>query len=129
MLITSFYFDSYLKCTTKCWLYSQGKSGSGTIYSEWIRSRNEQYRKEGIIRLLDGVDPVKVTMKSSKQLGQDGNRQIAIEVLVLTRNFESCIDAIEQIPSETKGDARQVIPIRFVPLNKITNEHIHPTLQ
>lgn len=123
MLITSFYFDSYLKCTTKCWLYSQGKSGSGTIYSEWIRSRNEQYRKEGIIRLLDGVDPVKVTMKSSKQLCQDGNWQIAIEVLALTRNLKSCIDAIEQIPSETKGDARQLVPIRFVPLNKVTSEH------
>ncbi len=68
-------------------------------------------------------------MKPSMQLCKDGNWQIAIEVLVLTRNLESCIEATEQIPSETKGDARQVIPIRFVPLNKITNEHIHPRLQ
>ena len=120
MLITSFYFDSYLKCTTKCWLYSQGKNGSGNVYSEWIRSRNEQYRKEGIIRLLDGVAPVKVAMNPSKQLYQDGNWQIAIEVLAHTRNLESCIDAIEQISSETKVDARKFVPIRFVPLNKIT---------
>ena len=125
MVITAFNFDSYMKCTTKCWLYSQGKSGSGNKYSEWIKSRNEQYRKEEIISLLDGVAPAKVTMKPSMRLCQDGDWQIAIEVLVLTRNFESCIDAIEQIPSETKGDARQVIPIRFVPLNKITIEHKH----
>ena len=97
MLITAFYFDSYLKCTTKCWLYSQGKNGSGNVYSEWNRSRNEQYRKEGIIRLLDGVDPVKVAMNPSKQLYQDGNWQVAIKVLAHTRNLESGIDAIEQI--------------------------------
>jgi len=99
------------------------KNGSGNVYSEWNRSRNEQYRKEGIIRLLDGVDPVKVAMNPSKQLYQDGNWQIAIEVLAHTRNLESCIDAIEQISSETKVNARQCVPIRFVPLNKITIEH------
>ena len=123
MLITSFYFDSYLKCTTKCWLYSQGKSCSGNIYAEWIRSRNEQYRKEGIIRLLDGVDPVKVVMNPSKQLYQKGNWQIAIEVLAKTRNLESCIDSIERKSLETQVDARQFVPILFVPLNKITIEH------
>jgi hypothetical protein len=49
--------------------------------------------------------------------------QIAIEVLAHTCNLESCIGALEQILSETKGDARQFVPIRFVPLNKITIEH------
>ena len=48
-------FGAYLKCPTKCWLRSQGQTGEGNAYAEWVWAQNESYRAEGVRRLQETV--------------------------------------------------------------------------
>ena len=48
MKITSALFAAFLKCPTRCFLLSQGEECSGNAYAEWVRAREEAYRKEVI---------------------------------------------------------------------------------
>lgn len=48
-------FAAYLKCPTKCWLRAQGETAPGNEYAEWVRTRTESYRSEGVKRLLESV--------------------------------------------------------------------------
>jgi CRISPR/Cas system-associated exonuclease Cas4 (RecB family) len=48
-------FGAYLKCPTKCWLRSQGQTGEGNAYAEWVWAQNESYRAEGVRRSQETV--------------------------------------------------------------------------
>jgi predicted RecB family nuclease len=55
MKITSQVFQAYLKCNTKCWLYSLGEKGKGNEYADWLRDRNDSYYNLGVKRLFEGL--------------------------------------------------------------------------
>jgi hypothetical protein len=59
MKIISQLFEAFLKCPTKCYLRSVGKSGLGNAYAEWVRAQTESYRSEATRRLLEGVREAK----------------------------------------------------------------------
>ena len=124
MLITADLFDAFLKCPTKCWLRSQRETAFVNPYSEWIRSQNDSYRAEGIPRLLSNYPNGKVVLGPSESVSQkDRNWQMAANQVLCTSKLESCLDVIEQVPSEKPGSIPQFVPIRFVPFNKVTKEH------
>ena len=54
-IITISLFDAGLKCMTKCFLRSQGETGAGNGYADWVMSQIESYREEGIKRLIAGA--------------------------------------------------------------------------
>ena len=47
MIVSSPLFDAYLECDTKCWLRARAEPGTGNIYAEWVRLKNETYCEEG----------------------------------------------------------------------------------
>jgi hypothetical protein len=52
MIVSSQIFESYLECTTKCWLRSRAEPTTGSFYAEWVRAQNETYFQDGLKRLL-----------------------------------------------------------------------------
>src|SRR5262245_38613331 len=54
MIVTSYLFDAYLNCATKCWLRSRNESGTGNSYANWVTNRADSYRNNRIKRLMDG---------------------------------------------------------------------------
>lgn len=52
MIVSSLLFESYLECSTKCWLRSRAEPVTGNSYAEWVRAQNETYLQDGLKRLL-----------------------------------------------------------------------------
>src|SRR6266849_11036766 len=52
MIVSSQLFESYLECSTKCWLRSRAEPAAGNFYAEWVRTQNETYFQDGLKRLL-----------------------------------------------------------------------------
>ncbi len=119
MRITPRVFEAFLHCPTKCWLRAAGEVTAGNAYAEWVASRNDSYRAEGLERLLadrrDGefaVAPAVETLKSAAWL-------LATDVAVRAPDIETCVAAIERVASAGRGLAAQFIPIRFAWMNKL----------
>src|SRR6202047_5600043 len=53
--ITSDLFETYLECTTKCFLRSLGETGTGNSYANWVKAERLSYSSEGIKHLVEGV--------------------------------------------------------------------------
>ena len=47
-------FEAGLKCMTKCFLRSQGETGSGNPYADWVRTQAESYQEKGIKCFIEG---------------------------------------------------------------------------
>jgi len=52
MIVSSPLFESYLKCSTKCWLRSRAEPETGNFFAEWVRAQNETYFRDGFKRLF-----------------------------------------------------------------------------
>ena len=123
MKVTSRLFEAYLKCPTKCFLWSRGETGTSNAYADWAQAQNISYRSEGIRRLKDGVasnecvaGPIdEKTLKSAKW-------RLAIDSKAYAENLESATDAIERVPHDTPGKPPQFIPLRFIFTNKLNRQ-------
>jgi len=123
MKITSPLFEAFLKCPTKCWLRAIGEPPSGNTYAEWIETQNESYLAREVERLLAMLPEEEVTLPPDM-----GNLKAAKWRLISSRTvraqmdscvLESCLHAVERVPSKGRGKPAQLIPIRFAFTNKI----------
>lgn len=124
MIITSNLFAAYLQCPTKCFLRSRNETGIENAYAEWIRVQNESYRSEELKRITARVpsDECIISPPSIENL-KAPKWQLAVNLVAAhAQKFESCIHAVEQIPSQGRGKSAQFIPIRFVFTNKLTRD-------
>ncbi|NVN91199.1 MAG: IS66 family transposase [Desulfuromonadales bacterium] len=121
MAISSNVFDAYLHCATKCWLLSRGEVGLSNIYAEWMREKNQSYRTDGVLRLLSNLQDDYVASPSVNLSLKTAFWKVALDVTLNCKELESCIHAIERIPSEDQSSASQFLPIRFVDKNKLIN--------
>lgn len=55
MVISSHIFDAYLNCPSKCWFRYRNEVSNGNMYSQWLESQSQSYRKEALKRLLDST--------------------------------------------------------------------------
>jgi predicted RecB family nuclease len=126
-------FEAFLKCPTKCWLRATNEPGSGNDYSEWVKSQTASYRATETGRLLSeipkdesAVSPTPANLKTDKW-------RLAMDVLAQTPEpandqaqpdwiAESCLHAVERVPSEGRGRPAQFIPIRFIFTNKLSKD-------
>ena len=121
MIITSHFFDAYLKCPTKCWLRSRAELSAGNGYADSVCAENEAYRAEEVARLLasfPGNDRA-IASPSLQNLG-DASWRIAIDVRLRVHDMEAQLQAIERIPSDGRGRPAQFIPYRFEFANKLS---------
>jgi predicted RecB family nuclease len=121
MRITSSLFAAFLKCPTKCWLRSQGEEGTGNAYSDWMRTQNESYLKAGMKRLAEGFSCDETIISSTEPVNlKTAKWRLGVEFVARTEDLESCLNAVECVPSAGRGKVAQLIPYRFVFNNKIT---------
>src|SRR5207248_5066406 len=101
MIITSYLFDAYLKCPTKCWLRSRAELSAGNCYADSVYAENEAYRAEELARLFasfPGND--RAIASPSLQNLSDASWRIAIDVRLRVHDMEAQLQAIERIPSD-----------------------------
>jgi predicted RecB family nuclease len=126
MRISSDLFNTFLKCSTKCWLRAAGEPASGNAYAEWVKSQNGSYRTTEIERLLSetpknevAVSPPPENLKAAKwRLAANLTARARMNTCVL----ESEVHAVERAPSEGRGRPPQFIPIRFIFTNKLSED-------
>ena len=123
MNITSYLFEAYLKCPTKCFLRSRGEVGSGNAYADWVRSQTDSYRNDRIkelktIAARDGrIIPGPLT--ETPRIVESG---YTFDFVARAQGLESHIHIVERTPPEAPGKPVQFIPIRFIYTNKINKD-------
>ena len=124
MIVSSQLFEAYLECSTKCWLRSRAEPATGNVYTEWARPQNETYFEYGLKRLFATIpESGRATAPPIPKNPKDVTWCLAIDVRWRTNELESCLQAVERIPSEGHGRPAQFIPYRFEFANKLTREH------
>ncbi len=122
MVISSDIFDAYLNCPSKCWFRFRNEVATGNMYSRWLGTQSQSYRKEALKRLLDSAHrddfiiapPLPINIKKVKW-------KLAADFVVRKDNLEANVHAIERISLRNKPD--QLIPILFVFANKLTKKN------
>lgn len=123
MDITSYLFEAYLKCPTKCFLRSRCEVGVGNAYADWVRTQADSYRNDQIkyLRTVAASDGRIITAPLTENPKAAGWRY-AFDFVARAQNFEAHIHIVERIPPEESGKPVQFIPIRFIFTNKINKE-------
>ena len=126
MKISPELFQAYLKCPTKCWLRAVGEPATGNTYAEWVKTQDETCRVNETARLTGefpngevAASPEPETLKSAKWLIATN---VPVQAQVNSCSAQSCLHAVERVPSEGRGKPAQFIPIRFIYRNKLTKD-------
>ncbi len=123
-LISSQLFESYLECSTKCWLRSRGEPATANVYAEWIRAQKETYLRDSLKRLLQSPsESDRMTAPPIPENAKDLTWRLAVDVRWRTRDLESSLQAVERLPAKDRGGRAQFIAHRFEFANKLTKEH------
>ena len=121
MAITANLLEAFLKCRTKCFLRARGEVETDNTHANWVRSKNEAFRCEGIRRLVGGAATDNgATAKESTDSGRLGHLDLVPDYTAKSENLQSCCHAVERIPSAGQGRTAQFVPIRFVFSDKVT---------
>src|SRR5260370_5512929 len=95
-------FEAYLKCPTKCFLWSRGETGTSNTYADWAQAQNISYRSEGIRRLKDGVVSNEcITGPLDRKELKSAKWCLAVYSKAGAESLESPIDALEPAPPDT----------------------------
>jgi predicted RecB family nuclease len=120
MIITSDLVEAFLKCPTKCFLRSQDEVGTGNAYADWVRTRSEFFRAEGVKRLAAGIPPDKCVTGTPTIGGvRSVQWELAVGVHARSKNLECFSHAMGRNPPTRRGRAAQFVPIRFVVSNQV----------
>jgi hypothetical protein len=121
--VTSQLFEAYLKCPTKCFLYSRGEADAGNAYANWVQAQNESYRSEGRRCLTEGSLRDECVI-SPPDIGhfKMAKSRLAVDLVACTQTLESSIHAVERLQSGGRGKPTQFIPIRFIFTHKLSRD-------
>ena len=121
MSISSKIFEAYLHCPTKCLMMSHGEIREDNVYAVWMREKNQFYAITGIKRLTGGLQAGEFICAPPTILNvKTASWRLASEITASSKKLESCIHAIERVPSAGRGKPAQFLPIRFIANNKLT---------
>jgi len=121
MIVTSYLFDAYLNCATKCWLRSRNNSGTENGYANWVTTRSDSYRGNGIKRLMDGgAQDERVPEPSGMEKLKNDTCRSAANIVAHAGNLQSRIHSVERVLSEDGDKSAQFVPIRLIANNKLT---------
>jgi predicted RecB family nuclease len=124
MIVSSSLFESYLQCSTKCWLRSRAEPATGNFYADWVHAQNEAYFHGGFKRLLATLPQCnRAIAPPIPKTPKDVTWHLATDLRWSTINLESCLQAVERVPAEGRGRPAQFIPYRFEFVNRLTKEH------
>jgi predicted RecB family nuclease len=121
MKLTSSLFGAYLKCPTKCFLWSRGETGIEDVYGHWSRTQDEFYRREAGRHMrmeCPGnellINPIGVeSLKTS-------NWRWALDFNAETKQGSFSVQALRRDASRAEEIPAEIIPVHFVFRNKLT---------
>jgi predicted RecB family nuclease len=120
MTVTSRLFEAYLKCPTKCFLWSRDETGTSNAYAGWVQARSASYRSDGIGHIKHGTEGNEcVTGPLNGRDLKSARWRLAVDSKASAENIESAIDALERPPGDTPATPAQFIPVRFIFTNKL----------
>ncbi len=123
MNITSYLFEAYLKCPTKCFLRSRGEVGAGNAYADWVRSQTDSYRNEQIKELTTSATrDGRIMSAPLPENPKAADRGYAFDFVAQAQNLQSNIHVVERTAPDEFGRVIQFIPIRFIYTNKINTD-------
>src|SRR5208283_1884095 len=124
MKISSDFFEAFLKCPTKCWLRFTREPTAANAYAEWMQVKNESYRAEAAKRLTADLpaDECASLDSSRGDGGQPSPPEKSQSLLTSAATIETCLHAVERMPSAGRGKPAQFIPIRFIYRDKLTKD-------
>src|ERR1035438_9460786 len=139
--------EAFMKCPIKCWLRAKSETPSGNTYAEWVQSQDESFRATETERLLAGTPPGESARAPAAENLKTAKWQFAVDIpvcielgssrgdkaqtsppensqspLTSAATFETCLHAVERIPSAGRGQPAQFLPIRFIYRNKLTKD-------
>jgi hypothetical protein len=98
--ITTDLVEAFLKCPTKCFLRARAEVATGNAYADWVRTKSEVFRSEGITRLVAGVAPDKcATSTAATESGRSAQWQLALDFTAGGENLRCSFDAVERKPA------------------------------
>ena len=119
--VTSHLFEAYLACPTKCYLQFKGEVGAGSDYTAWAAKRAESYCRNGI-QELTAAHPLELgggSLESGRW--KNASWHFALDQIVRAQDWEASLKVVQRITSKETKLFSQLVPIRFVPDNKLTN--------
>jgi predicted RecB family nuclease len=119
VVITSRLLEAFLACPTKCRLLATGEIPASTEYSVWSESRAEIYRNERVRRLAGQASELG-TVSQDPTLWNGASWRCASEQTVSAQDWEADIAFIQRT-QRTSVAAPGLVPIRFVPTNKLSS--------
>ncbi len=122
MTVTSLLLEAYFQCPTKCWLRSTGEQPTDSTYATCTPAQLESFRTAAIHRLKSKLHPSECVISPSVENLRTGRWRLATRVLAQTPHLESCVDAVEHIPSTERGKPAHCVAIRFVPTKKVSKD-------
>ena len=100
---------------------SHGEIREDNVYAVWMREKNQFYAITGIKLLTGGLQAGEFICAPPTTLNvKTASWRLASEITASSKELESCIHAIERVPSAGRGKPAQFVPIRFIANNKLT---------
>lgn len=121
VVVTSCLLEAFLACPMKSYLLFKSEIVAGSDYTSWVATQTESYRREG---------KHKLTAEHPYELGSgilESGRwkrvtwQFALDQIVQTQDWEANFQVLQRISPEGTNSSPQLVPIRFVPNNKLSN--------
>ena len=98
MNITTDLIEAFLKCPTKCYLRAHEQVETGNAYADWLRTRSEIFRREGIKRLVAGFTPDKCAEGGVPMMvtGKSAQWKLATDFVGQAENLQCSCHAMER---------------------------------
>lgn len=121
VVVTSSLLEAFLACHTKCYLLSKGETAAGGDYTSWGTTQTESYCGEGKHKLTAEYphELYSGTLESGRW--KNAPWHFALDKIVKTEDWEASLQLVQRVPLNGTNSSAQLVPIRFLPVNKLSN--------
>jgi predicted RecB family nuclease len=120
-LVTSDLFEAFLTCPFKCFLISKDEIPTGSDYTNWHAKHTESYRSEGVNKLTTDYPREMRSGVLESRRWKNASWHFALDQVVRTQDCEARLQVVQRMPAEGTNHTAQLVPIRFVPANKLSS--------
>ena len=110
----------------KCWLRAGGEVSTANAYVEWVKTQDGSYRANETARLVRESASNEVAallaIENLRSVRWQFATSVPAQAQINSYSVESCLDAVERMPSDNWGKPARLIPLRFIFRNKLTKD-------
>lgn len=121
VVVTSCLLEAFLACHTKCYLLSKGETAAGGDYTSWAATQTKSYRSEGKRKLTAEHQCELDSGILESGRWKNTSWHFALDQIIRTQDLEVSLQVVQRAPLKGTNSSVQLVPIRFVPVNKLSN--------